>query len=386
MSPDALRDLLISWAEINSGSENLPGLARMHAALAAEFATLPGATPETVALPSTSACALRIAVRPAAPIQLLFSGHYDTVYAAAHPFQTCTLLDAATLRGPGVADMKGGLVVLLAALHEFETSPHAARLGYEILLTPDEETGSAHSKFLFDAAAASQRFAFALIFEPARANGDLVQSRKGTGIFTLTVQGRAAHAGRDPGAGRNAILALAEILPAVDRLNRDLSGVMLNIGTIRGGGAVNIVPDFAEAQLNLRITRLADEAAVRESLAGLAARVNVREGYRLEIAGRFNRPPKEAGPAEEKLFAAWQQCGRELGVNFSWQHVAGGSDGSLLAAAGLPNLDGLGVVGDHLHSADEFVHLPSLVERAHVAARFLTKLAAGEISLSTAPV
>ena len=139
MDSAALRDLLISWANISSGSDHFPGLDRMRLALAAAFATLPCATVEHLPLAGTSAQAVRIRVRPTAPVQLLFSGHYDTVYEASHPFQTCTLLDADTLRGPGVADMKGGLVVILAALHAFEKSapPDAiARLGYEVLLTP----------------------------------------------------------------------------------------------------------------------------------------------------------------------------------------------------------------------------------------------------------
>jgi glutamate carboxypeptidase len=376
----AQRDLLIRWAEINSGSENIAGLERMRAALAAEFGTLPGAGVEHVTLEGTAAKALRLTVRREAPTQVLLSGHYDTVYGADHAFQRCTLLDEATLRGPGVADMKGGLVVMLAALREFERSPHASRIGYEILLTPDEETGSAASRPVIEAAARARRFAFALVFEPARTNGDLVKSRKGTGIFVVTCHGRAAHAGRDPAAGRNAILALAEYLPAVDALNRELPGVMLNIGTIRGGGAVNIVPDFAEAQVNIRTTAAEDEARVLTRLHELAAPINAREGFRLEIMGRFNRGPKEVTPVEEKLFSAWQQCGRECGVNFSWQHVGGGSDGNLLSAAGLANLDGLGPVGDHLHSAEEFIRLPSLTERAGIAARFLGKLAAGEIA------
>src|SRR4051794_33148277 len=119
MNPLALRDLLISWCEINSGSENVAGLERMRHALAAELAKLPDASIEEVALAGTNTKALRVRVRPAAARQLFFSGHYDTVYSAEHPFQNCTLLDENTLRGPGVADMKGGLIVLLAALHEF---------------------------------------------------------------------------------------------------------------------------------------------------------------------------------------------------------------------------------------------------------------------------
>jgi glutamate carboxypeptidase len=381
MDLPALRDLLISWANLNSGSENLAGLARVRAAVAAEFATLPGATVEDVPLAGTAACALRVRLRPAAPAQILFSGHYDTVYGPAHPFQTCTLPDAATLRGPGVADMKGGIVVMLAALRELQRSPHAANLGCEILLTPDEETGSAASRPLLEATAAAKRHAFALVFEPARANGDLVKSRKGTGIFTLTVHGRAAHAGRDPAAGRNAILALCELLPQVDALARELPGVMVNVGAIRGGGTVNIVPDLASADVNVRITNNGDDARILARLQEVVAPLNARDGFRVEISGQFNRGPKVETPAEVALFAAWQQCGRELGVNFSWQHVGGGSDGNLLSAAGLPNLDGLGVVGDHLHSSDEFVHLPSLVERAQIAARFLGKVAAGEIAV-----
>jgi glutamate carboxypeptidase len=129
MTTDALRDRLIRWCNQNSGSENFTGLEAMRGLLATAFAALPGATVEHVPLAGTPAQALRIRVRPEAPHQLLLSGHYDTVYEAKSPFQSCTLLDADTLRGPGVADMKGGLVVMLAALHGFRTIPQAkARL------------------------------------------------------------------------------------------------------------------------------------------------------------------------------------------------------------------------------------------------------------------
>ena len=216
-----LVDLLIRWADQNSGSDNIAGLAAMRTLLAEEFGTLQDAVVETIELPGTAARALRIRFRPTAPIQVLFSGHYDTVYSSDHAFQKCTRVDDQTLRGPGVADMKGGLVVMLAALRSFENSAVVEKLGGEILLTPDEETGSVASAAILEAAARSRRFAFALVFEPARANGDLVRSRKGTGIYTLTVQGRAAHAGRDPSSGRNAIVALAEILRSWPRSPRN---------------------------------------------------------------------------------------------------------------------------------------------------------------------
>jgi glutamate carboxypeptidase len=376
MTPADVRDLLIRWAEINSGSGHAAGLARMHDVLRAEFGRLPGAETESIALDGTPARALRIRIRPQAPRAILFSGHYDTVYDADSPFQRCESLDADRLRGPGVADMKGGLVMMLLVLQAFDALPEKNQLGFEVLLTPDEETGSVASRPVIQAAAATKRFAVALVFEPARANGDLVRSRKGTGFFQLTCHGRAAHAGRNPEAGRNAILALAEVLPAIDALNRELDGVMLNIGSMHGGSsAANVVPDLATAVVNIRITRQRDEVAVLRRLREIAEAINRREGFRLEISGRFNRLPKECTAFEESLFVAWQACARERGVNVSWQDVAGGSDGNLLSAAGLPNLDGVGPVGDHPHSPNEFVRLSSLVDRAAITVEFLRRFA-----------
>jgi glutamate carboxypeptidase len=372
-----LRDLLIKWCNQNSGTSNLPGVAAMLRLLQAEFDRL-GRT-EAVPLPGTTAQALRLRVRPEAPTQLLFSGHYDTVYEASHPFQQCTLLSPEKLRGPGAADMKGGLVVMLAALQAFEKTPHAHRIGYEVLLGPDEETGSQSYAPLLEAAA--KRHRFALIFEPARGNGDLVKSRKGTGIFTITCHGRAAHAGRALAEGRNAILALCDILPRVEALSRSLSGVLVNVGSITGGGAANIVPDRAEAVVNARVTRPGDDAVFLKHLHDVCAPWHTREGYRIEIGGGFNRAPKVETAAETAVFAEWRRAASDFGLTLDWQHVGGGSDGNLLSAAGLPNLDGLGCVGDHLHSPDEYCLIPSLTQRAQVAALFLHRLAAGEIQL-----
>ena len=373
---DELRDRLIRWCNQNSGSENLGGLAAMEDILAEAFGEL--GTVERVSLPGTAARAIRVRLRPKAATQILFSGHYDTVYGIDHAFQSCTALDAQTLRGPGVADMKGGLVVMLAALTALRDSPAAEQIGGEIFLTPDEEIGSPSTRRELEEAAS--RHAFALVFEPCRENGDLVRARMATGIFKVTCHGRSAHAGRAPQEGRNAIVALAEYLPQADALNREITGILLNVGRISGGGAANIVPDLAQAELNLRVSRQDDAARLLTRLEGLAAPIRAREGYSLTIEGRFNRPPKEISTADETLFQEWQTCGRALGVNFGWQDVAGGSDGNLLSAVGLPCLDGLGVLGGQLHSPNEYVKLDSLVQRAQVATLFLHRLATGEIS------
>jgi glutamate carboxypeptidase len=377
---DALRDQLIAWANVNSGSGNPAGLAQMRAVLADAFAGLAGVQVTSLALADTEAQALRVRCRPEAPSQVLLSGHYDTVYGPEHAFQRCALLDAHMLRGPGVADMKGGLVVMRAALTAFEQTRAASRLGWEALITPDEETGSVASAPLI--AETARRHRLALVFEPARGNGDLVQSRKGTGNFAITCHGRAAHAARVPNDGRNAIVALAGILPALHRIPDEIPGVLLNIGRIAGGGALNVVPDLASAELNMRVARVVDGDRALARIRALLESVGAQEGFRAELRGGFDRPPKECGPVEQVVFAEWQRIGQELGVKpFSWVHAGGGSDGNLLSAAGLPNLDGVGPVGDHLHSEREYCELPTLVERAQIAALFLHRLASGEFEL-----
>jgi glutamate carboxypeptidase len=375
----ALRERLERWANINSGSDHLAGLQQMAGALEAALRELtPDVTRVTVAPDGRAALIARR--RPEAARRVLCSGHYDTVYPAGSPFQACTLRNEQTLCGPGVSDMKGGIVVMLAALKAFEQTSDAAALGWEIVLSPDEEIGSTASRPLLEAAA--RRAHLGLLFEPARENGDIVKSRKGTGIFTIACHGRAAHAGRDPGAGRNAIVALAEYLLAVNQLPSELPGVMLNIGRISGGGTVNVVPDFAEAEINARSTSAGDAARFVERLHELAATINAREGYRLEVGGQFNRPPMECTPVAERVFDVLQAAGRELNLApFSWAHVGGGSDGNLLQAAGLPCVDGLGAVGGNLHSPNEYIHLPSLVERAQLGALLLHRLASGAVAL-----
>ena len=187
-----LAALLESWANINSGSHHVAGLERMRRRLREDFAhAFPTAEIAEVPLANTEARALRVSMRAGAARTVVLSGHYDTVYEAEDAFQTCTRLDAERLRGPGVIDMKGGIVTMLAALQAFEQAPPAAALGWEVLLTPDEEIGSFGSAPLFVEAA--KRHCLALVFEPARPSGDIVQSRKGTGNLVATCRGRAAH-------------------------------------------------------------------------------------------------------------------------------------------------------------------------------------------------
>lgn len=380
-----LSALLERWAAINSGSGHAAGLARMAAELHATFAAaFPAASVEELAADAPGynppgAKALRFRLRPNAPLQVFLCGHYDTVYGADDPFQTCRWLDADTLNGPGVTDMKGGVVTLLAALQAFEQTPHAAQIGWEILLTPDEETGSHGTRALFEDAAKRHHFGF--IFEPARPTGDIIHSRKGTGGAIVTCRGHAAHAAKIPNDGRSAILGLAAFLLAAAKVPAELPGVLINTGNIKGGSAAtNVVPDFAQAELDLRVTKMTDEQPLFARLRALAAEVGVAHEVKFDLDLWLNRPPKENHATEAALFPEFQRAGTDIGMKpFSWVHGGGASDGNFLGAAGLPCFDGIGPEGDHLHSAREYCRVGTIVPRAQNVALFLHRLASGEV-------
>ncbi len=373
---DDLRERLVTWAEINSGSDHAAGLDRMADVLETALLEL---TPLVDRVPAGPRHTIRARARPDAPVRVLCSGHYDTVYGADHPFQTCRQLGSSRLNGPGVADMKGGIVTMLAALRAFEGTPRASDVGWEVLLTPDEEIGSQASAPAIEAAAKGATFG--LVFEPARPGGEIVRSRMGTGAFLITCHGRSAH-GAQPEAGRNAILALSRFLLAADQIPVEHPEVLVNAGRIRGGGAINIVPDHAEAELHIRITAAHQQAAVQDRLHALAAAASAETECELVVTGSFDRPPKECLPAEVSAYAAWRAVAADLGQTPpDWIHTGGGSDGNLLSAAGLACLDGVGPIGAELHSRDEWVDLSSLTARAQVAALFLHRVAIGQIVL-----
>jgi glutamate carboxypeptidase len=270
-------------------------------------------------------------------------------------------------------------VVMLAALEAFEKTPSATQLGWEVLLTPDEETGSHGTVALLREAAKQHHFG--LVFEPARPSGDIVHSRKGTGQFTATCHGRASHAAKVPNDGRNAVLALAEFLLEVQKIPAELPGVLVNVANFHGGSvATNVVPALAKSEIDVRTARMADRALIVARLEALAAKINAREGLRLELAGGFNRPPKESGPVEEAILAAWHQAAHDVGVApFKSVHTGGASDGNFLSEGGLPNLDGLGPLGDYLHSDREICRVETIAPRAQIVALFLHRVATGEV-------
>jgi glutamate carboxypeptidase len=386
---DAQADAMAQWvwelAEINSGTYHLAGVERVAQRVIDAFAPL-GCTAERVPLPPERsmdgrgelielplAPALRFVKRPQAERRALLCIHLDTVYPPEHPFQQVTRIDADTLRGPGVVDAKGGLVVLLTALRAFEQSDAAAALGWEVILNTDEEIGSPGSAGLLLEAA--RRNHAGLVFEPALPDGSLVGARKGSGNFTVVVRGVAAHAGRDFSAGRSAIVALARLVEHLDRLNGARPGVIVNCGRIEGGGALNIVPDLAIGRFNGRAGTIEEQHFVESAFTGLSSRLDLASGVHLTVHGGFHSPPKPLDPRCQQLTAEVQAAGRALGLELAVHPSGGTCDGNRLAAAGLPTVDSLGPCGGDLHSASEFLSLSSLTQRATLCAMTLMRLA-----------
>ncbi len=386
----AMVERVMTWSAINSGSFNGAGLARMAQLLEAEFGAL-AETSERIPLAPMQRVTqqghlesvplndiLRFRTRPNAPIQVLLVGHYDTVFGAEHAFQT-PRIEGDTIIGPGAADLKGGLVVMLEALRALEASPWKDHLGWEVLLNPDEEIGSPGSGPLLMEAAKHHHLG--LVYEPAMADGVLAGARKGSGNFTWVVRGRAAHAGRDVAAGRNAIVALAELTGKLAAQHGARPELTINPGVIYGGTVVNTVPDLAQLSFNIRMQRPEDMAWAEGMMAEIAATLESREGFALERHGRFTRPPKPLTPGILHLFDLLKDCGQQLDIPISHRPSGGVCDGNNLAAAGLPNVDTLGVVGGNLHSDQEFMVVSSLKERAQLSALLLLRLASGELTL-----
>lgn len=381
-------DRAVGWCAVNSGSRNLDGLETTRGLLKDAFAVLP-TEPQDIPLQSSIEIAadgreteqqhtpaIAVIVRPEAAVQVVLTGHYDTVYPADSRFQTVNTRPDGALHGPGIADMKGGISVILAALEAFETSADAANLGYRVLLSPDEEIGSLASGPVL--AEFGRLGHVGLTYEPALSDGTLAGERKGSGNFHIRVTGRTAHAGRDFAIGRNAITAAARVAGALDALNGLRDGVTLNVARIDGGSPLNVVPDIAVVRFNVRFPD-ADAAAWLE--AGIAAAIAVGEGDGLGVSlhGGFTRPAKPFNAAQTELFGKVKEVGALLGQDIAWKPSGGVCEGNNLFAAGLPNVDTLGVRGGDIHSENEFAWPDSFAERAQLSALILMKLASGEI-------
>jgi glutamate carboxypeptidase len=379
-------DQVTEWAAVNSGSRNLAGLETVAGLLADAFSALPGevALEEPVPVEAMAADGsleaiphgrnFHLTVRPEAPVQLLFTGHMDTVFGADHDFQKVFWREPGVLGGPGVADMKSGIAVMLAALRAVEGAG-VAGLGYEVVINSDEEVGSPGSAALIAQAARGKKAA--LTYEPsALPDGTLAGARPGSGNFSISIEGRSAHAGRNPEEGRNALLAAADLALRLAEAKRD--GLTVNPARIDGGGPNNVVPDKAVLRVNMRPRTAALQAAAQAALDEAVAAVAARHDVRIRVHGGFARAPKPIDAGAQKLFELVRRAGADLGQEIGWRDTGGVCDGNNIAACGVPVVDTMGARGGSIHSDQEYLIVESLAERARLSALTIMRLASGE--------
>lgn len=375
------------WSAINTGTANLAGLAQQADTLVEAFAALPGEIELVDPAPVTAIDAngreyekphgrhLVLRVRPQANRRILLTGHMDTVFPADHTFQNQQWLDEETLNGPGVADMKGGIAVMLQALMAAEESGALGTLGYDVMINSDEETGSLASATLI--AELAQGKLAALTYEPAALpDGTLAHARGGTGNYSITFTGKSAHAGRNPQEGRNAVVAAADLILRLKGMESD--DLTINPAKLEGGAANNVVPDHAVLRFNIRPKSTEAMEGFDRELADVLSAIEREHEVGVHRHGGVTRPPKPVDARAQALFDLVKACGEELGQPIRWQWSGGVCDGNNIAACGVPVVDTMGVRGGAIHSPDEFLIVPSLAERAALSALVITRIANGE--------
>ena len=302
--------------------------------------------------------------------QILFLGHMDTVWepgTIAHmPFQ----VKKGRAYGPGIFDMKSGIVVALFALQALQRLHVPVRKKVVLLLTADEEIGSLSSRHLIEKEALQSDCV--LVVEPAYGpDGALKTARKGVGTFEILVKGRAAHAGVEPEKGASAIVELSRQILRVQKFADLRKSITVNPGVIQGGTRTNVVAAEAAAQIDVRIARLQDQPVLERKFHSLRP---YDHRTTLEIFGGFNRPPLERTSAIVELFQRARRLAQPLGIRLREATVGGGSDGNFTAALGIPTLDGLGAVGDGAHALNEHIVIAELPRRAALLAHLIADL------------
>jgi glutamate carboxypeptidase len=367
----AMFALLQEMVSLNSGSHNKAGVDAV-GRVASEALAACGLTVTEIAesqvgnqLIARSPCALTDGG------QVLLVGHMDTVFAPDSDFQAYREDDMQAY-GPGVIDMKGGLVACIFALKSLAAAGMLEKIPLAFVLNSDEEIGSRWSKAVIQSEA--RRSACAFVLEAGGLNGEVVTARKGNLSARLTVAGRAGHAAFAGADKSSAILEMAHKTLAIEALNDPDRGISANVGTVAGGIGPNTVAAHAEARLDLRFSRPADESALKDHLARIAAE-NVVTGTSASLEIISGRPPMPASEANRDLYARVENVAGRLGIRIDAEFRPGVSDANFIAQTGTPVIDGLGPVGGRDHSPEEYLLKSSLPQRALLLACVLADMA-----------
>lgn len=396
---DYLTKTLINWSETNSGSTNTTGINLQAKKIIELFEKklniksqiIQPQNKPNISAKNNFAISQDINTGPIIifektnnnkkPIILLI-GHYDTVFAQDHVFQkTKNIADKNhddILQGPGVADMKGGLLVILTAVMAFEKTKLASEINWKIILNPDEEIGSPTSRLYLEQEAkiTKNNNGVGLVYEPSTTpDGTLASSRPSSGHFKLEVFGQSSHAGRDLFGGKNAIIALSKLIIKLHELSKKDNSLLINIAKFSSDAPLNQVPDYASCALNIRSKDKENQTYFENKLQEIIDNISNITKCKIIKTGKTTRPPKPLTKTQLKLFEFIKECAKTINININWYPAGGVCDGNNLAECGLPVVDTLGVRGGLIHTDQEFIHLKSLTERSKLSAVILYNLA-----------
>ncbi|MGL4734322.1 MAG: M20 family metallopeptidase [Enterovibrio sp.] len=364
---------LRALVNIDCGTYTLSGIEQVADFMEKKYQTLPNFVSKRV---DCGKAGVGLEVRNQADngaIDILLIGHMDTVFpvgtVAKRPFS----LDEAANRayGPGVSDMKSGLLGIFYALQQLEPALRD-KLSICVCMNPDEETGSLDSSEWIAQCAKQARVV--LVAECARADGSLVKARKGVAGYKLELHGKAAHAGNDPQNGRSAIAELAHWILATTQMNDFEQGTTVNVGVINGGSSVNVVAEYASALIDVRFWDNDEYAKIDAKLNALS-QAPFTPDIKVSLTREAYKPAMTPSAQTEQLMSLVEQAGQELALPITWQAVGGGSDANLCAVLGVPTLDGFGPIGGALHSDAEWLQLDSIEPRVTLLRRVIEKIA-----------
>lgn len=365
---DELEFLLSTLVNIDSGSYDCGGVSRVIQTIAVSLKEM-GFTAEI----RKNAETVNLVAKKSGTGQktIMLIGHADTVFERGTVLNRPYKVKGDKIFGPGVSDMKAGLVTIIYALKALEIMKFANYKEVIVVIGGDEEIGSPTSKEIYEQEASKADACF--VFEPGRSDGSLVSARKGVGSFKLSIIGKAAHAGDSPENGASAIKELAHKILALEALNDVYHGVTLTVGVVHGGSRSNIIPDKAEADIDVRLPDLETANEIINKIREIA-QVAIDSRVEIILDGELNRPPMVKTLDTERLLNIVKDAGSLLGMEIKDTTTGGASDGNFVAALGVPVLDGMGPAGGNFHRFDEFIYKESLLQKTKLTAISLYKL------------
>jgi len=354
---------------IDSGSKYLEGVAKVGEYFAEKFTAM-GWSVNKQNFDSAIAPCFEITNTDKECFDILLVGHLDTVFPIGTVSERPFTIKDGKAYGPGVVDMKSGLLSAYYVLKKLHDDKKLQKVSICLALNSEEEISSKRARPWLERLSSQSRFVFVL--EPARANGDLVLMRKGLGRYNIDFHGVAAHAGVDPQNGVSAIGELGHWITVLQGMTDIPAGLIVNVGTVVGGTAANVVADYAKAEVDFRFVDMKQVEKIENQLSSLLAHAEISK-VKVNVAGGVNRPQMIPTEKTERLCRLAETIGSDIGIDIKWANTGGGSDGNFSAALGVPTIDGLGPIGGGTHSVNEYLVIDSIQQRMHLLSELIVK-------------